>query len=250
MDDDIGARVVHRDRDVERRRIAHVVAVRLEGGPEHGHALVGEGAAEGLASEVDSVGAAAQVDLVDLAQEHERLVSAEFTRTCHEGPDVLGQAAAAEAEPSREEAAADARVVADRLGELRDIGAGRLADLGHRVDEGDLRREEGVRGDLHEFGGREVGDEEGNALGDHRRIDLAEEVFGALAVRSDDEAIRVERVLDCEALAQELGVPGHFDARRGNRLELLLDHRRGTDRHRRLADDKCPRLEERCQTID
>ena len=83
-----------------------------------------------------------------------------------ERPDVLRQAAAAEADAGAEEAAADAGVVADRVGELGDVGAGDLGDLGHRVDERDLGREERVRGDLDELGGGEVGDDERRPLGD------------------------------------------------------------------------------------
>ena len=80
--------------------------------------------------------------------------------------DVLRQAAAAEPEAGVEEAAADARIAPDGIGELRDVGAGDLGDLGHRVDERDLRGEEGVGGDLHEFGRREVGDDERAARGE------------------------------------------------------------------------------------
>ena len=47
---------------------------------------------------------------------------------------------------------------------LHDIAVGGLADLGHRVDEGDLGGQEGVRGGLHQLGGREVGDHERRAL--------------------------------------------------------------------------------------
>ena len=86
--------------------------------------------------------ATAQVDLVNLAQEGKCLLSANLAGTSHECPDVLGQAAAAEAEPGSQEAITDARVVSDCLGKLGDIGARCLADLGHRIDEGDLGRKE------------------------------------------------------------------------------------------------------------
>ncbi len=88
----------------------------------------------------------------------------------------LGRQPPAEAEAGRQEALADARVVADRLGQLRDVGAGRLAHLGHGVDERDLGGQEGVGGHLDQLGGREVRDEEGGALGDDRGVDLAQEI--------------------------------------------------------------------------
>ena len=44
-----------------------------------------------------------------------------------------------------------------------DVGAGRLAHLRHRVDVGDLGRQERVRRDLDQLGGREVGGDNGYA---------------------------------------------------------------------------------------
>ena len=107
--------------------------------------------------------AAAHVDVVDLAEEGQRLVDAELAGARHERADVLGQAAAAEAEAGVEELAADAVVVADGVGELLDVGAGRLAHLRHRVDEGDLGGQEGVGRDLDQLGGGEVGDDHRSA---------------------------------------------------------------------------------------
>ena len=75
--------------------------------------------------QVDRAVAAAQVDRVDLAQEGDRLADAELFGAGRERADVLRQAAAAEADAGAEEAPADAGVVADRVGELRDVGAGR-----------------------------------------------------------------------------------------------------------------------------
>ena len=49
-------------------------------------------------------------------QEGQRLVDAQLAGPGHEGADVLGQAAAAEAEPGVQEAAADPGVVGQRLG--------------------------------------------------------------------------------------------------------------------------------------
>ena len=52
-------------------------------------------------------------------RKRQRLVDAELAGAGHERADVLGQAAAAEAEPGAEELAADPGVVAERLGQLR-----------------------------------------------------------------------------------------------------------------------------------
>ena len=186
----------------------------------------------------DGAFAAAEVDRVDLAQEGDGLAAAEFFGAGRERADVLRQAAAAEADAGAEEAAADAGVVADRVGELRDVGAGDLGDLGHRVDERDLRREERVGGDLDELGGRVVGDDERRLLRDGRVVDLAQDAGRPLALfavgHARDEPVGVDRVFDRPALAEELRVP---DERRAGRRDPLGEIRGGADRHRRLARD-------------
>ena len=83
----------------------------LNAAPEHADRTADEGPAEQLAGQVDHADAAPDVDRVDLAQERQRLVDAELAGARHEGPDVLGQAAAAESEAGAQELAADPVVV-------------------------------------------------------------------------------------------------------------------------------------------
>ena len=83
---------------VQGGRVADVVGVGLEREPEDGDRLAGQLAAGQLAGHVDHAGAAAGVDVVDGAQERHRLPRAELAGPGPEGADVLGQAAAAEAE--------------------------------------------------------------------------------------------------------------------------------------------------------
>ena len=51
-----------------------------------------------------------------------------------------------------QELPADAAVEADAAGDVLHVGADRLAEIGHLVDEGDLGREEGVGGVLDQLG--------------------------------------------------------------------------------------------------
>ena len=95
-----------------------------------------------LASEGNDAVPAAQVDGIDGGQQLDQRADALLGGREPEGADVLRQAAAAEAEPRREELAADPLVQADRVGQSDHVRAGRLAHLGHHVDEGDLGREE------------------------------------------------------------------------------------------------------------
>ncbi len=195
------------------------------------------------AGEVDHAGAAAQVDLVDLAQERQGLVGAELAGAGHERADVLGQAAAAEADAGVEELAPDPVVVADRVGELGHVGAGGLADLGHGVDERDLGGQERVGGGLDQLGGGVVGDQARRAGGQRRGVHLVQQGGVGLGGRPGDavhEPVRGHGVLDGEALAQELGVPGQADLRAGGRarLQQLAQPDGGADRHGGLAHDQ------------
>ncbi len=139
-----------------------------------------------------------------------------------------------------------------RVGQLRDVGAGGLAQLGHRVDERDLGGEEGVGRRLDQLGGGEVGDQEGRALGDRTGVDLAQQLLGALRRGADDEPVGAQGVLDREALAEELRVPGELDALAGGSEldDALLQPGGGADRHGGLADDEGRLGEVRGQAVD
>src|SRR4029077_5186377 len=119
-----------------------------------------------------------QVDRVHLAQEGERGTGAELLRAGHEGPDVLGQAAAAVAEPGAQEGRADARVGAEDLRQVPHVSPGSLADLGHRVDERDLRGQECVGGRLGQLGGFQAGGDERGAARERPRVQLPEYLPG------------------------------------------------------------------------
>ena len=59
-------------------------------------------------------------------------------------PHVLGEATAAVADAGEQEGEADAAVVADAAADVVDVAAHPLAEIGHLVDEADLRREQRV----------------------------------------------------------------------------------------------------------
>ena len=99
--------------------------------------------------------AAAHVDRVDLAQEGQRLVGAELAGAGHEGADVLGQAAAAEAEAGVEELAADAVVVAERVGELLTSAPAASQTSAIALMNEILVARKALADDLDQLGGRE-----------------------------------------------------------------------------------------------
>ena len=64
---------------------------------------------------------------------------------------------AAEANTRAQEVRAEAMVEADALRDVDDVGADELAHVRDLVDEADARRQERVRGELHELRRRDVG---------------------------------------------------------------------------------------------
>ena len=137
-----------------------------------------------------------------------------------------------------QELAADAVVEAHAAGDVLDIGADRLAQIRHLVDEGDLGRQERVGGVFDDLGAAPVGEQERRAVEIERPVDQLHHLPGALVVGADDDAVGPAEILDRRALAQEFGIgdDGKFLAGRGLAHDAL-DRVAGADRHRRLGDD-------------
>ena len=225
--------------DVQGRRVAEVVGVGLERDAQHRHLLAGQPPAHGLLRERDRMIAAAPVDGVHLAQEREGLVDAQLPGPGHERPDVLGEAAAAEPDAGLEELLPDPVVVADGLGQPGHVPAGRVTQLGHRVDERDLRGEERVGGHLHQLGRRVVRHHQRGALAQRDGVALVEDLLrdgaaGEVVRQPVDQAVRVEGVGHRVALAEKLGVPRQEQVLARGR-QRLLDLLRGADGDGRLA---------------
>ena len=149
---------------------------------------------------------------------------------------------------------ADPRVVPERLGQHGDVTAARLADLRHRVDEGDLGGEEGVGGHLGELGRGEVGVTTTAAGGDRSAwssiVSRAASATRRVGQAEDDPRGR-QGVLDRVALAQELRAPHQhgLPRARGEVRDPGGDPLGGADRDRRLADDQGRPLEQRRQAL-
>jgi len=156
---------------------------------------------------------------------------AELARDVRERAGVFGQARTSPARARREELRADARVEADHLHHLVHVGAGRFADVGHRIHETQPRGEKGVGRMLGEFGRRNVGD-------DHRRaehvVQLAEATTHGGLGGADEDAVGVEEIAHCAAFAQELGVRRHVHV---VTRDDLAQSRGGADGHGRSRDE-------------
>ena len=105
--------------------------------------------------------------------------------------------------PGAEEALADPPVEADSLGDLDDVGPGRLADVRDLVDERDPGHQCGIRGKLDHLG-------RGDVRADDRRVDPVvqggDHVTRSLVERPDHDPVRLHEVLDGGALRGELRV--------------------------------------------
>ena len=191
--------------DLDRDRRADVIGVGFEREPPDGDLLVLEHP-ERLADFRDKAVALCPVDPLDLFEQGER--HAEILADGDECGDVLGKTRAAVADSGVEEVASDPAVHADPVGDLLDIRAAGLADLGDGVDVGNFQGEERIGCVLDELGRVDVGHQHG---GHERLVDLLHEGDRALAVAADDDPVRLHEVGDRASFAQELRVADHVE---------------------------------------
>jgi hypothetical protein len=184
------------------------------------------------------------VDDVDQPQQARGRPETELARLVGEGADVLGQASPAEAEAGSQPDGADPRVVSDRPGQQGRVRPGGLADLGHRVDEGDLRGQECVGGQLDQFGRCQVGGHERDSAGDLARVDLAQDLLGVPGLDAGHDPVRPQRVRHRVPLTQEFRVPGQ-PGQAGQ--PGTGQPGRGADRDGGLADDQAGPAQQRGQ---
>ena len=126
-------------------------------------------------------------------------------------------------------------VEAHAVGDRAHVGADLLAHVGDLVDERDLGGQERVGGVLDHLG-------RGHAGAHDVGVDAAVEGFDRRAVlvpeAADDDAVRIEEVLDGGALAQELRIGDVGDAGDAHGVEVGHDPLAGAHRHGALHDQE------------
>src|ERR1043165_6314005 len=173
----------------DRRRIAHVVGLGLERQPENRDGLAIQLTAERGGDFVDH----ALLDRLVHAQHcfDELELVAVLLGDISERGGVFREARAAEAGAGLQEFGPDTAVEADAACDILHVSADELAELGHFVDERDLRRQKPVRGVLDHLRYLDVRDDERDFERVQRRVDLLHQVdrFVIRVRDADDESI-------------------------------------------------------------
>ena len=154
-----------------------------------------------------------------------------------QGPHILGEAASAIADAGKEKRETDAAVVADAAADVVDVAAHLLAQIGHLVDEADLRREQRVGDVLRQLGAFGRHDEQRLIGPQERAIQLAERVFGLLGPHADDHAVGILKIVDRGPFLEKLGIAGDVAVRPVSSLSAGIDLRVRADGDRALDDD-------------
>ena len=140
-----------------------------------------------------------------------------------------------------EEFGADPAVETDAAGDVLDLGADLLAQIGDFVDEGDLGRKKGVGRIFDQLGSAPRRDHQRRLVEIERPIDFAHDLGGAVVLRADHDPVRMLEILDRCALAEEFRVRHYPDI--GPWRDVAqdpLDLVAGADRHGRLVTPPRP----------
>ena len=121
-------------------------------------------------------------------------------------------------------------------GDFLHVRAGRFADGGDGVDVGNFQRQKRIGGVLDEFGGIDVGDDDGRV---ERRVNLLHRRDGPLRTDADDNAVGLHQIADGETFAQEFGIAHHIKVhlRRAIAFDGFGDLFAGLDRHGAFVHD-------------
>ena len=130
-----------------------------------------------------------------------------LARQMHEGPKVLGETVAAETDASVQKLTSDPGVEPHSERHLGDVGADRLADVSHHVDEGNFGGWKGIRRVLGQFRRADVGKQN---RGPQRLIELLEQNARSFGFHSYYDAVRTEDVLKCFPLLAAGGTIRQF----------------------------------------
>eukprot|EP00760_Papus_ankaliazontas_P012579 PhM_4_TR15406/c0_g1_i1/m.8621 len=191
------------------RGLARVAGVLLERKAEDGDGLAGDGVKHRLHDLLGEAAALVVVDVDNLVPVVRHFGQIEALAQIHQVEDIFLETRPAEADRCLQELGAQAAVVANGAAHLVDVGAGLLAQSADGIDGRNALRQEGVRGQLGEFRRPHVRRDDA-LVGHPAAVHAGEHVHGGLAGRvaltTDKDAVRHEKVVDGGALSEELRV--------------------------------------------
>mmetsp|Transcript_27227 Transcript_27227/g.49807 ORF Transcript_27227/g.49807 Transcript_27227/m.49807 type:complete len:367 (+) Transcript_27227:993-2093(+) len=133
---------------------------------------------------------------------------------------------------------ADPTIQPHALRHLLDICSGPFAQRCDLVDEGDLGREKGVGGVFDHFSTFQVGRHDWKITQEKGAINLCHHLGGTVGLDTDDNAIRLHKVINRRPFTQEFGVGGNIEIKIGIGLAHGLFHLPVcADRDRGFGDD-------------
>ena len=142
------------------------------------------------------------------------------------------------APPIMQELGTDAVVEADPSRQILHVGINRLAEIGHFVDEADLRREKGIRRIFGELRSSATGEEHRGTVQEQRPIDFSKAFACLLIFGAYQNTVRVLEIRNRRAFPQELWVGcNRYALRCAVFPEQLGDLVAGPDRNSGLGDD-------------
>ena len=172
---------------------------------------------------------------VDLARMNQRL-------------DILGETRAAVPRPREEELVPDAGIGADADAHTLDVGADPFGQVGQVVHEADLRGQQGIRCVLGQLAGAHVHELHAVVRPIEGRVELVQGLARQVALgrlrRADDDAVRLEEVVDRVALLEELGVRADHEGLLGVAADDLPDAVRGAHGHGALGEHDLQSVDE------
>jgi hypothetical protein len=119
---------------------------------------------------------------------------------------ILWETGSTEAGTRLQIAGTDAFIEANSPGHVTDAGIDLLAEFSHLVDIGDLGGEKSVCGILDQFGRPSVGQQNAFLLDADAAIELRQVCGGEIALRIDNDAVGLEKILHGATGPQELGI--------------------------------------------
>lgn len=189
--------------------LASIRGVLLEGKAKDGDLLANKGVVEALDDTVAEAVTSVLVHLDDLAPVLGDLGETHSLGKVDQVENILLEAAATETDTGHQELVTDTGVDTDGAGNLIDISTSLLAHGRDGVDAGNTLGQHRVGNELGKLRGPDVGGQDALA-GNPSVVDLDKGLGGLLAGRSrgrtDQDTVRVEKIVDGGTGSQELGV--------------------------------------------